>query len=65
MAYINKLDQIKDAKKVEKNNLKFLQKYFTNSKNNGMIKSLNSRDSTAVISKKDSYFINSKYVIFI
>ena len=30
-----------------------------------MIKSLNSRDSTAVISKKDSYFINSKYVIFI
>ena len=46
---------------IEKN----LKKYFTNSKKNGMIKSLNSRESTAVRSKKGSYLINNKCYIYL
>ena len=44
---------------------KILKKHFTNSKKNGMIKSLNSRESTAVRSKKDSYLINNKCYIYL
>ena len=45
--------------------VRILKKYFTNSKKDGMIKSLNSRESIAVISKKDSYFINNKCYIYL
>lgn len=44
---------------------KISKKYFTNSKKNGMIKSLNSRESTAVRSKNDSYLINNKCYIYL
>ena len=44
---------------------KILKKHFTNSKKNGMIKSLNSRESAAVRSKNDSYLINNKCYIYL
>lgn len=45
--------------------VKIAEKHFTNSKKNDMIKSLNSREGTIVISKKDSYFINNKCYIYL